>query len=273
MSTRRSADQPRASGEQGPIARDIDLGHASMWWTRPNTAPPALSNRNDVLLEFEGSSASKRGGRTTISRDVYVLFQDYSTSTISARFDSKEPADASLEQQHQAGPARPSQDQLESFFEQFGKTVVSATNALSGTSVDDGSAIALIRKAFAAVPAALPPIGTRVFGALVYSNLGNASIHQSDEIRPGDIASFRNAKFSGKHGAMHAKYSMDVGEPEHVAVVSEWDGTKKKIRAWEQGRESKKVKVESFKLGDLKSGEVKIWRVVPRSFVGWEGES
>jgi myosin tail region-interacting protein MTI1 len=31
-----------------------------------------------------------------------------------------------------------------------------------------------------------------------------------------------------------------------VAVVAVWDGTKKKVRAWEQGRESKKVKLESF---------------------------
>jgi hypothetical protein len=56
-------------------------------------------------------------------------------------------------------------------------------------------------------------------------------------------------------------------------VVAEWDGPKKKVRAWEQGRESKKVKLESFKLDDLRSGEVKIWRVMPRSWVGWEGEN
>jgi hypothetical protein len=72
---------------------------------------------------------------------------------------------------------------------------------------------------------------------------------------------------------MHAKYSAEVGKPDHVAVVSEWDGTKKKVRAWEQGRESKKVKVESFKLDDLRSGEVKIWRVMPRSWVGWNSQS
>jgi len=76
-----------------------------------------------------------------------------------------------------------------------------------------------------------------------------------DEIRPGDIISIRNAKFQGKHGPMHAKYSMEVGKPDHVAIVAEWDGVKKKVRAWEQGRESKKVKQESFRLDDLRSGE------------------
>ena len=107
----------------------------------------------------------------------------------------------------------------------------------------------------------------------MYANLANASTQQYDEIRPGDIISFRNAKFQGKHGAMHAKYSAEVGKPDHVAVVAEWDGTKKKVRAWEQGRESKKVKQESFKLDDLRSGEVKIWRIMPRSWVGWDSQN
>lgn len=72
---------------------------------------------------------------------------------------------------------------------------------------------------------------------------------------------------------MHQKYNIEVGRPDHVAVVVDWDGTKKKVRAWEQGRESRKVKMESFKLGDLRSGEVKVWRVVARAWVGWEGQN
>lgn len=115
-------------------------------------------------------------------------------------------------------------------------------------------------------------MGTRAYGALVYSNMANASTQQHDVIRPGDIVSFRNSKFQGKHGAMHAKYSAEVGKPDHVAIVAEWDGTKKKLRAWEQGRENKKVKLESYKLDDLRSGEVKVWRVVARNWVGWNSQ-
>ena len=66
---------------------------------------------------------------------------------------------------------------------------------------------------------------------------------------------------------------MDVGRPEHVGIVVDWDGTKRKLRAWEQGREGRRVKMESFRLGDLRSGEVKIWRVVGRAWVGWEGNN
>ena len=72
---------------------------------------------------------------------------------------------------------------------------------------------------------------------------------------------------------MHQKYNVEVGKPDHVGVVFDWDGTKKKVRAWEQGRESqsRKVKLESFKVGDLRSGEVRVWRVMGRGWVGWEG--
>jgi hypothetical protein len=52
----------------------------------------------------------------------------------------------------------------------------------------------------------------------------------------------------------------------------EWDGSKKKVRVWEQGREgmSKKVKEVSWRMGDLRSGEVRVWRVMSRSWVGWD---
>ena len=113
------------------------------------------------------------------------------------------------------------------------------------------------------------PVGTRAYGALVYANLANASTMQFDEIRRGDIITVRNAKFEGHHGAMKTKYKSDYG-PNHVAIVEEWDGTRRAVRAWEQGREKKGgVRSEKFRLGDLRSGEVRVWRVVGRDFVNW----
>jgi hypothetical protein len=31
-------------------------------------------------------------------------------------------------------------------------------------------------------------------------------------------------------GTMHQKYTAEVGKPDHVGIVVDWDGTKKKIR-------------------------------------------
>ncbi|KAG9247772.1 SH3 domain protein [Calycina marina] len=271
--SRRSADLGRMALETGFVANDVDLARSSFWWTQPKGIPPVFQSRKDILLEFEESTAAGRGGKATVTKEVYVLFQDYSQTIVSAEFDAQNPGDVELEQKHEQPPSRSRQDQLEQAHEQFGREIYKAITSKKETVVSDGTPQGLIQELLKPFSSALLPVGTRAYGAIVYGNLANASTQQNDEIRPGDIITFRNAKFQGKHGPMHAKYSTEVGKPDHVGVVAEWDGTKKKVRAWEQGREgqSRKVKLESFKLDDLRSGEVKIWRVMPRSWVGWQG--
>jgi hypothetical protein len=263
-------DVSRPSVDQGCIAQDIDLAENTLWWTQPNAPPPVFQNRKDLLYEVEESSSTKRGGKTMVSKDVYVLFLDYSQTVVTVQFDAKNPADATLEQRQESPPLQPRQDQLEEAHVQLGTRISEAINSIQNTTVGDGTPFGLVQHLLNPLPDALLPVGTRAYGALVYSNLANASVSQNDEIRAGDIVSFRNARFQGHRGTMHQKYSTEVGKPDHVGVVVDWDGTKKKIRAWEQGRESKKVKMESFKLGDLRSGECKVWRVMSRNWVGWE---
>jgi hypothetical protein len=263
-------DVSRPSVDQGYIAADVDLAETTLWWTQPNTPPPAFQNRKDILFEVEESASSKRGGKTTVSKDVYILFIDYSQTVVTVQFDGKNPVDATLEQRHEPPPLQLRQDQLEQAHLQLGTRISDSVNAIQNSTVGDGSPFGLVQHLLNPLSDALLPVGTRAYGALVYSNLANASVSQNDEIRAGDIVSFRNARFQGHRGTMHQKYSAEVGKPDHVGIVVDWDGTKKKIRAWEQGRESKKVKMESFKLNDLRSGECKVWRVMPRSWVGWE---
>ena len=268
--SRRSVDVPRPSVDQGFIATDVDLAEHTVWWSQPNTPPPALKNRNDVLYEIEESSSSKRGGKASNTKDVYVLFMDYSQTVITVNYDARNPTDASLEQRQEPPAHQPRQDQLENAHVQIGSKINNAVTAIQNTTVADGTPFGLVQHLLNPLSDALLPVGTRTYGALVYTNLANASVQQFDEIRAGDIVSFRNARFQGHRGTMHQKYSAEVGKPDHVGVVVDWDGTKKKIRAWEQGRESKKVKMESFRLSDLRSGECKVWRVMPRRWVGWE---
>ena len=269
---RQSTDVGRPSLESGFIANDIELAPQTGWWRQLSGGlPPVLQGRRDIVAEFGEYAASKRQGKPVATREITVLYQDYSQTIITVRLDN--PADASepptLEQRHEPPPRQLRQDQLEDSYERFGRPMADAVAARKDTVVGDGTPQALVHELLAAYPDALRPVGTRAFGALVYANLANASTSQADEIRPGDVLTIRNARFQGKHGPMHAKYTAEVGKPDHVAVVCEWDGTKKKVRAWEQGRENKKVKVESYKLDDLRSGEVKIWRVMPRGWVGW----
>ena len=271
--TRRSIDQNRGSTDHESIAQEVDLGQGSQWWAQANMPPPIFQNRKDIIFEIEESTSTKRGGKATTSKDVYVLFQDYSQTVVSVQFDPQDVADAILTQRHEPPPARPRQDQLEDAHSKFGQQISNAVNGKQNTVVGDGEPLTLVHELLKPLSGALPPVGTRAFGAVVYSNLANASIQLNDEIRAGDIITMRNAKLQGHRGPMHAKYAVDIGKPDHVAIVVDWDGTKKKVRAWEQGRENKKVKMESFKLSDLRSGEVKIWRVMPREWVGWTAQT
>ncbi|KAK5080606.1 assembly of actin patch protein [Lithohypha guttulata] len=269
--SRRSTDVSRPSMDQGFIAADIDLAQSSMWWIRDNTPPPSLLNRSDVLWEVESSTTQKRGGRSSVSRDIYILYQDYSQSTVNATYDSHEPTHVSFEQSHSRPPMPPRKDQLESASESFGVQIAKSAEKALGNTIGEGTAQEFVLSLIRPLQTALLPIGLRSYGALVYANLANASTQQHDEIRPGDIITFRGAKFAGHKGGLHQKYAQDIGA--HVAVVIDWDGTKKKIRAWEQGVQEKgkksKVREESYRVGDLKSGEVRVWRVMPRSWVNW----
>lgn len=252
------------------MAMDVDLAEHTMWWAQPNTPPPTIQGRKDVQFEIEESTSTKRGGKTTVTKDVYVLYADYSQTVITVTYDARNPSDVSLEQRKEHPPVQPRQDQLENAHVQNGTRINDAVTSFQNTTVADGTPFGLVHHLLQPLSNALLPVGTRSYGALVYANLANASVQQFDEIRAGDIVSFRNARFQGHRGTMHQKYNAEVGKPDHVGVVVDWDGTKKKIRAWEQGRESKKIKMESFKLNDLRSGECKVWRVMPRSWVGWE---
>ncbi|KAJ4120030.1 assembly of actin patch protein [Fusarium equiseti] len=272
---RRSMDmhRPSMSMESGFIANDMDLAIQSGWWKQSNQVPPALQGRKDIYFETEESTSTNGGQQTTITREISILYQDYSQTFLTVRYDPYDPSDVQLEQRHEPPPRALRQDQMEEYYERFGRQISTAVASKKDSVVADGTSQGLVLELLKPYKDVLPPVGTRAYGALVYSNMANASTQQNDMIRAGDIITIRNAKFQGKHGPMHAKYSAEVGKPDHVAVVAEWDGTKKKVRAWEQGRESKKVKVESFKLDDLRSGEVKIWRVMPRSWVGWNNQS
>lgn len=250
------------------VAQEIDPGLGSQWWLKPNTLPPVLQGRaKDLSFEIEQSSTG-----SAITKDVYILFHDYSQTVLQVSYDQTDPVNATITQRHEAPPPQPRQDQLEDLHIQYGTKILNGAKTKENTVVGDGEPSTLIRELLKLAPHALIPVGSRAYGCLVYANLANASVQHLDEIRPGDIISFRNARFQGHRGGLHQKYTTEVGKPDHVGIVVDWDGTKKKIRAYEQGRESKKCKIESYKVGDLRSGEVKVWRVAGRSWVGWEGE-
>ncbi|KAK9370091.1 hypothetical protein V1509DRAFT_618500 [Lipomyces kononenkoae] len=273
---RRSFDRSRPSmdvvSSGAYMASDIDLSEKSAWWSAPESVPPSLLNRSrDLTVEVDEKLHSRRG-RGIITRVIYVLYYDYSQSVITIQFDRENPSNVKFEQRHEPPPPPLRRDQLEDAYTRFGAKIRNFAIDNLGKNVGDGSAFGFVRAAVAQLPDALQSAGTRSYGAVVYSNLANASVTQVDEIKPGDIISFRNGKFQGHKGGLHQKYSLEVGKPDHCAIVQEWDGTKKKVKVLEQPNEKGRVRAESYRLGDLKSGEVIVFRVVGRDYIGWVGD-
>jgi len=199
---------------------------------------------------------------------VYILFSDYSQTIVTAQYDHDDPSRATLSQRHLPPPPQPSKMELEARHDQVGHQVVALAQARLGSSVGDGSSLAFVLEIFSKLENCLPSAGARSHGALIYSNFGNSSTKQFDEIRPGDIVTFRNAIFQG-HGGLRGKIVTEVGKPDHVAVIQEWNGSKKKLKVLEQRQENRRVSHSSYKIGELKSGEVHVFRPMPRSWVDW----
>ncbi|EEB07121.1 hypothetical protein SJAG_02202 [Schizosaccharomyces japonicus yFS275] len=247
------------------VAKPIDPELNTAWWSRPSVFPDSANAlRSQALLK----SMSEDHG-DYLRRIICILFRDYSKTVITASYERSQPNVASIVQKQVPPPSQPSKDNLEQAHVLYGQMTARKAKLAQGTVVDDGSAFAFVNSVYRTLDRCLLPIGKRSYGAIVYQNMANATVQQYDEIRPGDIVTFRNVRLQGQKGALHQRYSLEVGKPDHVAIVFEWDGTKRKIRAYEQGRESKKVNLCSYRFGDLKSGEITVWRIMPASWVNW----
>ena len=185
------------------------------------------------------------------------------------RYDYVDPADFALKQWHKKPPPIPKQNQLEDFHVKYGAGIRLEAGRLQGNAVGGGGPYDFINKLFCSVPGVLSPAGYRAYGALVYANNANKSVQRNGEIRAGDILTFRNSLFGG-NGWPNNGDSMAVGRPDHAAVVVDWDAAREEVKAYEQGRVSNCVTLQSFKIGDLRCGEVKVWRAVGREWVGWD---
>jgi myosin tail region-interacting protein MTI1 len=249
-------------------AKEEEFRDGSSWWLESGQPPIAFRDRDDLVFEVEDASSTRRGGFSTMTREVYILFSDYSQRIITAQYDQSDPGNPILSQRHRAPPAVPSKVDLEVRHEQIGAQIVVAAESKVGTCVGSGTSFALVESVLKTVGDCLPSAGRRSHGAPIYSNIGNSSVAQFDEIRPGDIVAFRHAVFQSQ-GGLRGKVVTEAGKPDHVAIVQEWNGSKRKLKVVEQRVDQRRVGHNSYRVSDLKSGEVHVFRPMPRSWVDW----
>lgn len=168
---------------------------------------------------------------------------------------------------HTGVPARMTVDELRAVWGRVGVRVAEAAGALLERSkhkfVGNGSYEGFVAEALAGVPNALASYGPGEYGFLVYAQTG-AQVHtRLADIMPGDVVVLEGARFKG-HKGLHT-YSMSAGESAPcMGVVSEFDPKKLKLKALQANQRVGQAIVESvsYRLEDLKSGTIKVYRVL-----------
>lgn len=134
--------------------------------------------------------------------------------------------------------------------------------------VGDGSYPGFVRAVLAQVPEALQSSDPEECGYVIYAQTGATVQRRVADIMPGDVIMFRDAKLKG-HKNLHA-YSQAVGMGEGgalVGIVHEFEAKKSKVRVWQANQHvgQQSVEIVSYRLEDLKSGQVKIFRVLEKA--------
>ena len=257
-------------------SRDLDLMPSSRWWRHglnPLRLPPTVAGRPDAIL-YADTSLNADTGVQVHKADIYMLFEDYSTTVISLSFqdDDLDETHTSLSQRHNFPPAKPSVSDLKQWSSSIGSAVAkmaSDASKQSNAPVGDGSPRAFVQAILSSIPSALPPVGSSL-GAPILTQVGPTVMDAAgDEVRPGDVVSCTQADFRGKKGL--APYHMTLGSQSDptTGIVIEVEAKKNKLRCIVQSPNNKKGLPDelSLRLDDLKSGIVKVFRIAPRQ--GW----
>ncbi|KAI6098192.1 hypothetical protein F5141DRAFT_1147167 [Pisolithus sp. B1] len=162
-----------------------------------------------------------------------------------------------------------SAEELMTVWGKIGVRVVEAASGLFEKSkrslVGDGSYPGFVRAALAQVPEALRTSDPEEWGYVIYAQTGATVQRRVVDIMPGDVISFWDATLKG-HKNLHA-YSQTVGMGQSgalVGIVHEFEAKKSKVRVWQANQHvgQQSVEIVSYRLEDLKSGNVKVFRVL-----------
>ncbi|KAH9949793.1 hypothetical protein B0H21DRAFT_726006 [Amylocystis lapponica] len=130
--------------------------------------------------------------------------------------------------------------------------------------IGDGSYLGFVLAALADVPnAAQPTPPFESFGYLYYAQTGSAVQKRASDVMPGDVIVLHDAKLKGHKGLQ--SYHQHVGADQPVlAIVTDYDVKKAKVKTFQANQHVGQQSVESvsYRLEDLKSGSIKIFRVL-----------
>ncbi|KZP02984.1 hypothetical protein FIBSPDRAFT_915395 [Athelia psychrophila] len=131
------------------------------------------------------------------------------------------------------------------------------------TLIGDGSYLGFLRAVFSQVPNAMLPSESSEYGYLIYAQTGTAVQRRASDIMPGDVIALYDVKLKGHKGLQSYHQSVGAVEP-LLGIVSDYEVKKAKVKVFHANQHVGQQTVESvsYRLEDLKSGAVKIFRVL-----------
>ncbi|KAG7919597.1 hypothetical protein KL905_003462 [Ogataea polymorpha] len=243
-----------------------DYGSSSKWWLT-KSLPSELSGK-DVYYEVDSHEIRKRNGKTVVYLDYYIVNQDYSTKIWEMSYDAANPDKlATFVETVREKPATNSTYLLEAS-RKYGAVAFQLSSSAVGSSKIQEDLVSWV---FKQLPRdVMPAVGSKTFGATIYRNTNNVEINQLDEIRPGDVLVVLKGRFEGhSSGPFHKSKTAELGfsgKP-YTAILAGFDPSKGKMKVIEQT--AKGVQSGAYKLGDFKSGKIRIFRIVGRDYFGW----
>lgn len=253
-------------------ARDLDIASERWWRSRPVAPPSSVTLLDDVLIRLQGTSSLNRGV-TTSQYELIVIRDDYSKTVVNVKFgdNSEDESSTELTQSHYPPPEPYDISKLQALSHSLGPQLVSRAKAKEdekGFKGVEGSSF--VKTIIQSLGNALEPVGS-TFGQLIYhcdvihdSKGPRPEIRIKDDVRPGDIVASYGASFKGK-GIGHNSMTLGSLLTPHAGVVSENDIKKNKFKAF--GVFNGKVELLSYRLDELKSGSIVVYRVLDKSFL------
>lgn len=270
-STKSHQEQTQAEAACSELEYEIgNINGNSNWWLKGNL-PESLESKigSELMYEIDSNSITKRGNRVINYRDYYILFNDLSQLVFELEYESEDPRSTIKLINHFTKPIPIiRKDLLDKSYREFGNKITSITNSLVGTRLNES----IVSKVFSSLAKndahVLSPIGNKTYGVTIYRNNSNHNIARIEEIRPGDILCIKQGKFS-VHKGLTGNKSITVGGSEvFSAVVTDYDPKKDKFKVIELDNAGH-IKKETYKMSEMKSGRVRVFRVIGRNYIEW----
>ena len=243
------------------VASQFSSNFAMNGWWLEDELPDELASQlgSDLVYEVDSNALAKRGNRTVEYKDYYILWYDLSQLVIEVAYDVNDSKNSARLINQYVKPTPPL-GTGQAF------PILDQATQLLGDRVDND----LVRYLFESNSDILPIIGNKSFGVTVYKVVRTPSVNNSTklgEVLPGDILYIKGGNFSHKGLIGHKSTTLGEGEP-YTAVIYEFDPVKEKFKVIEQDQSGHIIK-GSYKISDMTSGRLRVFRPVGRQFVGW----